>query len=93
MLGLKNFLMKKYLYTMDNTALSYIYFTLWPVYTVPFSCEDGTEMLRFGLPCTLYPASNEDCCIRKYLSAYTMPFLYDNISIPFSYENGALVPE
>ena len=30
----------------------------WPtVYTVPFS----------------YPASNEECCIRKYLSVYTMP--------------------
>ena len=45
----------------------------WPtVYTVPFS----------------YPASNEDCCIRKYLNFYTMPFSYDTISIPFSYENG-----
>ena len=45
----------------------------WPtVYTVPFS----------------YPASNEDCFIRKYLSVYTMPFSYDNISVPFSYENG-----
>ena len=31
----------------------------WPtVYTVPFS----------------YPASNEDYCIREYLSVYTMPF-------------------
>ena len=45
----------------------------WPtIYTAPFS----------------YPASNEDCCIRKYLNVYTMPFSYDNISIPFSYENG-----
>ena len=42
------------------------------VYTVPFS----------------YPASNEDCCIRKYINVYNMPFSYDNISIPFSYENG-----
>ena len=42
------------------------------VYTEPFSC----------------PASNEDCHIRKYLNVYTMPFSYDNISIPFSYENG-----
>ena len=48
---------------------------LWPaVYTVPFS----------------YPASNEDCCIRKYLSVCTMPLSYDNISMPFSYENGIM---
>ena len=48
-------------------------FPFWPtVYIVPFS----------------YPASNEDCCIRKYLSVYTMPFSQDNISVPFSYENG-----
>ena len=45
----------------------------WPtVYTVPFS----------------YPASNEDCCIRKYLSVYTIPFSEENISVPFSYEKG-----
>ena len=45
----------------------------WPtVYTVPFS----------------YPASIEDCCIRKHLSVYTMPFSKDNISMPFSYANG-----
>ena len=27
---------------------------LGPVYTIPFSYEDGTEMFRFGLPSTLY---------------------------------------
>ena len=27
---------------------------LGPVYTIPFSYEDGTEMFCFGLPCTLY---------------------------------------
>ena len=42
------------------------------VYTVPFS----------------YPASNEGYCIRKYMSVYTTPFSWDNISVPFSYENG-----
>ena len=47
----------------------------WPtVYTVPFS----------------YPESNEDCCIRKKLNVYTMPFSYDNIFMPFSYENGIM---
>ena len=25
-----------------------------PVYTIPFSYEDGIELFRFGLPSTLY---------------------------------------
>ena len=55
--------------------------------STPFSYEDGMEMFRFSLTFSC-PASNEDCCIRKYLSVYTMPFSLDNISVPFSYENG-----
>ena len=44
----------------------------WPtVYTEPF----------------FYPATDEDYCIRKCYRIYTMSFSYENVSIPFLYEN------
>ena len=37
-----------------------------------------------------YPASNKDYCVTKYYNVYAMPFSYENISIPFSFEDGSV---
>ena len=49
---------KKFLLLLGNNSILILNINgslrLGPVYTIPFSYEDGTEMIRFALPSILY---------------------------------------
>ena len=50
-----NMAMEKFwCFVLEYNKTSYNGCSLGPVYTIPFSYEDGIEMFRFGLPSTLY---------------------------------------